>query len=150
MSWIPLTSADIYAGLIAAQVDTLRARPPGQPDPLPALLADIIAHVRAEVRSGRRNQLDRDDTLIPPELKLAACHLAIEALQARLPNLGLTPDQIRLSIQARDLLQRVADGQLAVARPGNPESAAEATVWHGLEVLHRRPPAATGRRLAGL
>jgi len=152
MSWIALTSADVYAGLVAAQIDTLRNRAlaPGQPDPLPTLLADITARVRAEIRTGRRNRLDQDPTLLPPELKLAASHLVLEALQARLPNLVLTADQIRLADDARLLMERVAGGEIAVSKPDHPENQLAATIWYGIEVLRRRPNAATGRDLAGL
>ncbi|MGA2052304.1 MAG: hypothetical protein ABSH19_03225 [Opitutales bacterium] len=152
MPWLPLTSADIFACLVAAQIETLRSRAlaPGQPDPLPTLLADITARVRAEVRTFRRNRLDCDPTLLPPELKLAASHLALEALQARLPNLALTSDQILLAENARKLLERVANGEIAVSKPDHPEGPLAATVWYGLEVLRRRPLSATGRRLAGL
>ena len=151
-SWTCLTSADVYAGLVAAQIDTLRTRAlaPGQPDPLPTLLADVTARVRAEIRTGRRNRLDQDPALLPPELKLAASHLVLEALQARLPNLVLTADQIRLADNARQLLARVASGELAVAKPDHPENPLVATIWYGLEVVRRRPSAATGRGLAGL
>jgi hypothetical protein len=151
-SWTTLTSADIYAGLVAAQIDTLRTRAlaPGQADPLPTLICDITARVRAEVRTCRRNRLDRDDTLIPPELKLAASHLALESLQARIPNLALTADQTRLADNARQLLLRVANGEVAVSTPDNPEGPLAATVWYGLEVLRRRPSSVSGRSLSGL
>jgi hypothetical protein len=151
-SWSILTSADIYSGLVAAQIDTLRNRAlaPGQPDPLPTLIADVTARVRAEVRTCRRNRLEVDPALLPPELKLAASHLVLEALQARLPNLVLTADQVRLAEQARLLLERVANGEIAISKPEQPEGPVEATVWHGLEVVRRRPRTATGRDLAGL
>jgi hypothetical protein len=152
MSWTALTSADVYAGLVAAQIDTLRNRAlaPGQPDPLPILLADVTARVRAEIRTCRRNRLDQDPALLPPELKLAASHLVLEALQARLPNLALTTDQLDLADNARQLLERVANGEVAVSKPSHPESQLAATIWYGIEVLRRRPDAATGRDLAGL
>ncbi len=151
-SWSTLTFADVYAGLLAAQIDTLRNRAlaPGQPDPLPAFLADITARVRAEVRTCRRNRLDQDASLLPPELKLAASHLVLEALQARFPNLALTADQTRLADNARKLLERVANGEVAISKPDNPENPLAATIWYGLEVLRRRPRAVSGRSLAGL
>jgi len=151
-SWTTLATADIYAGLVAAQIDILRTRAlaPGQADPLPTLICDITARIRAEVRTCRRNRLDRDDTLIPPELKLAASHLALESLQTRIPNLALTADQTRLADNARQLLLRVANGEVAVSTPDNPEGPLAATVWYGLEVLRRRPSSVSGRSLAGL
>jgi hypothetical protein len=150
--WISLSTDDVYACLAALQADILRSRllATGETDPLAALLTEVTARVRAEVRTGRRCRLDQDQTLVPPELKLAACHLAVEALQARIPNLALTEDQTRLANEARQLLARVAGGELAVCLPVNPEGPLQATVWYGLEVLRRRRHTVSGRSLRGL
>ncbi len=151
MPWSPLTPADVLAGLAAAQVDALRQRSlaPGQSDPLPTIIADVTARVRAEVRGNRRNRVERDETLLPPELKLAASHLALESLQTRLPNLALSPDQVRLVTEARALLARVARGEVPIAVPAQPESSLDASSPYGLEVVNRRPRNVSGRNLAG-
>jgi len=151
MSWSPLTPADVLACLASAQVDALRQRAlsPGQGDPLPAIIADVTARVRAEVRGNRRNRVERDHTLLPPELKLAAAHLTLESLQARLPNLALSPDQVRLMADARALLARVARGEVPVTVPAQPESKLEASSPYGLEVVGHRRRHVTGHDLAG-
>jgi hypothetical protein len=151
MSWTPLTSADVLACLAAPQVAALRqgVLAPGQTDPLPTLIADVTARVRAEIRGGRRNRVERDCTLLPPELKLAAAHLALESLQTRLPGLALSADQIRLAADARALLARVARGEVPVTVPAKPESEVEANAQFGVEVLGHRRERVTGRNLAG-
>ena len=149
--WSPLTIPDVLACLAAPQAAALRqnALAPGQCDPLPALIADVTARVRAEIRGNRRNRVERDATLLPPELKLAAAHLVLESLQARLPNLALTADQIRLAADARGLLARVAQGGVPVTVPAQPESELEANAQFGIEVLGHRRARVTGHNLAG-
>ena len=151
-TWSALTLADVQPALAAAQLTVLRQRSlgEGQSDPLPALLADITARVRAEIRAGRKNQLERDASLLPPELKLAAIHLALEALQTRLPTLGLSADQVRLANDARQLLGRVARGEMALSSPMEPETAHEAQRGYGIEVLRHRGNPVANNRLAGL
>ncbi len=151
MSWSPLTPADVLACLASAQVDALRQRAlaPGQNDPLPTIIADVTARVRAEVRGNRRNRVERDETLLPPELKLAAAHLALESLQARLPNLALSPDQIRLMGEARALLARVARGEVPISVPAQPESTLDATSQYGVEVVSHGRRRVSGHNLDG-
>lgn len=151
MSWSPLTPADVLACLAAPQLAALRqgVLAPGQTDPLPALIADVTARVRAEIRGGRRNRVERDSCLLPPELKLAAAHLALESLQTRLPGLALSADQIRLAADARALLARVARGEVPITVPAQPESELEAYSQFGVEVLGHRRERITGENLAG-
>ena len=151
MSWSALTPADVLACLLAPQADALRQRQlnPGQPDPLPALIADVTAWVRAEIRGNRRNRVEVDVCLLPPELKLAAAHLAVESLQARLPNLALSADQIRLAADARALLVRVARGDVPITVPTQPASDLEASSPFGLEVVGHRRERVSGENLAG-
>jgi hypothetical protein len=150
MSWSPLTPADVLACLAAAQVEALRQRAvaPGQSDPLPTIIADVTARVRAEIRGNRRNRVERDECLLPPELKLAAAHLALESLQARLPNLTLSVDQVRLMTEARALLGRVARGEVPITVPTQPESTLDASSPYGLEVVGHRRRQVSGRDLA--
>jgi hypothetical protein len=151
MTWSPLTPDDVLACLLGPQVDILRQRQlnPGQADPLPALIADVTARVRAEIRGNRRNRVELDACLLPPELKLAAAHLALESLQARLPNLALSADQMRLADDARALLARVASGQVPITVPAQPAADLETTSPFGLEVLGHRRQRVTGENLSG-
>jgi len=151
MSWTPLTPEDVLTCLASAQVEALRQRAlaPGQSDPLPVIIADMTARVRAEVRGNRRNRVERDEALLPPELKLAAAHLALESLQARLPNLALSPDQVRLMGAARSLLARVARGEVPITVPAQPESSLDASSPYGLEVVGKRRQRVSGHSLDG-
>jgi hypothetical protein len=151
MSWSPLTPDDVLACLLGPQVDALRQRQlnPGQADPLPALIADVTARVRAEIRGNRRNRVEVDPCLLPPELKLAAAHLALESLQARLPNLALSADQARLADDARALLIRVARGEVPITVPVQPAKDLEVNSPFGLDVLGHRIERITGENLAG-
>ncbi len=151
-TWSSLTAADVQPALAAAQLTILRQRSlsEGQDDPLPALLAEVTARVRGEIRAGRKNRLERDATLLPPELKLAAIHLAIEALQARLPTLALSPDQVRLANDARQLLARAGRGEIALSAPDDPEGDEGTGRRNSVEVLRHRPHPVSGQQLKNL
>jgi len=123
--WIQLSADDLNRYLAAAQVEALRtvSLAGGQPDPLPGILADVTQRVRAEIAANPRNRLSADETLLPPELKGAAVVLAAVALQGRIPPVRLTRDQDRAGDNARRLLRRVADGDIAISMPEDPAPA---------------------------
>jgi len=150
MPWSPLTSADVLACLVSTQIQALRGSlAPGQADPLPVLIADVTARVRAEIRGNLRNRVERNPALLPPELKLTAAHLALESLQARLPNLALTADQVRLANEARQFLARIARGEVPIATPPDePESHLETSSPFGVEVVHHRRRNVSGENLS--
>ena len=123
-AWIALTASDITAALRAPEVDALRtaALADDQDDPLQGDLDAITARVRAKVASRSGNRLDVDPTLLPPELKLDAVWLVIEALKLRLGDaVPLSEDQRERVRAANRNLDAVARGEFRVSTPDNPE-----------------------------
>lgn len=116
--WITLSISDVYDYLAAEQADALRTEALGdtQDDPLPAIIADVAARIRAEVSANSANTLDSASGSIPRELRGAALALVVEAAQVRIPVLKMTTDQIRLANVARSLLKRVAAGDVRISQ----------------------------------
>lgn len=109
-NWIHINEKSVSHYLLPIQLQALRQHS----DPLNEIIDDTIARVRAEIQSNPNNPLSSDPSLIPIELKIATCHLIIEALQSRIPNLKLTEDQIRNANNARTLLKRVALAEVSI------------------------------------
>jgi hypothetical protein len=107
---------------MAYQVELLQTVVLGknESNPLPALIADTVRRVRRDIGSGK-NPLSSDDTLIPPELRPAACALILENLQVRIPSMKLSQGQLRAADIARRELADIAAGKVAVLRPLHPE-----------------------------
>jgi hypothetical protein len=114
--WISISTSDVYDYLAAEQAEALQSEALGsnQTDPLPTIIADVTARIRAEVSGNSANTLDATDGTIPPELRGAAMALIVEAAQARIPVLKMSADQIRLANAARALLKRVAAGETRI------------------------------------
>lgn len=126
--WIPITIESVSCYLSPIQLSALQTHG----DPLQEIITDIIAWVRSEVRSNPHNELINNPALIPLELKSAACHLIIEALQSRIPSLKLSSDQIRNAQNARILLQRVARAEITITPLKQSHNR--------ITILHSRPP----------
>jgi hypothetical protein len=141
--WITISPTDLYDYLAAEQAEALRsaALGAGQNDPLPTLIADVVARIRAEIAGCAANTLSPAADSIPAELRGAALALIVEAAEVRLPSLELSDDQVRLANAARALLKRVADGDLRMTY---------AASGAGNVVVGRRAGFVTGRSLSGL
>jgi hypothetical protein len=146
-TWITIKVEDLYAYLVAAQVDILRRVALGkhQGDPVAEVIGDVALRIRAQVASHWKNALSQQPYAIPPELKAEACILILEVAQSRIPGLKLTADQVRLADQARLQLQKVVNGELAISVPDDrlPE------VQRSISVVHIRPKMATAFQLRG-
>ena len=138
---------DLYAYLMAAQVDILRkcALGKNQGDPVEEIIRDISLKIRAQIASNKKNALSQQPYAIPPELKSEACILILEVAQTRIPGLKLTADQIRLADQARLQLQKVINGEIIIPIPED----CLMGVQRSIEVISYRPRVATDRHLKG-
>jgi hypothetical protein len=147
-TWISIKIDDLYAYLVAVQVDILRkcALAKNQSDPVGEVIRDISLKIRAQIASNRKNALSRQPYALPAELKSEACILILEVAQTRIPGLKLAADQIRLADQARLQLQRIADGEVAISIPNDPVAGSQKSI----AVVHFRPQVATGEYLKGL
>ena len=97
MDWIKLTTKDLECVLNKPQLDILKAQSLRSPDVDIAfeVISNIVARVRAEIAVSGLNSLDADHSRIPLELKDCALRLCIELLQARLPSMELSKQQIK-------------------------------------------------------
>lgn len=102
--WTLLEVKHISDYLIQDQLTLVNhVREKGDPKHTNAVVKDICAYIQNRVPQ----KLHPNPTLpnhIPTACKTAACHLVIEALQSRLPDLKLSDDQIRNAQQARKTL----------------------------------------------
>lgn len=99
LQWIQLETKDLSDYLIEEQLSALA--------PKNAILQDIIADVCAYIRqripsAWLPNPIKANH--LPDACKQAACHLVIEALQTRMPELMASEDQVRAADQARKTL----------------------------------------------
>lgn len=124
--WLILTPSDLDDYLAAPQVAALRAAAlgSGQTDPFLRVMPDVASRIRAEIQGCPRNRVSATPQSIPPNLKSIACLLILEALQARIPGLSLTPEQKTLIADGRDYLKRIGRGQAPVEAPDDPEPSA--------------------------
>jgi hypothetical protein len=146
-TWITIKVEDLYAYLVAAQVDVLRkcALAKNQGDPVAEVIRDISLKIRAQIASNKKNALSQQPYAIPPELKSEACILILEVAQARIPGLKLTADQIRLADQARLQLQKVVVGEIMISVPEDRLMG----IQKSIEVVSHRPKVATDQHLKG-
>jgi hypothetical protein len=146
-NWINITIEDLYAYLVAVQVDVLRrcALAKNQSDPVEKIIEDISLKIRAQIASSRKNSLSQRPYALPPQLKSEACILILEVAQTRIPGLKLTADQIRLADQARLQLQKIAHGEIAIAMPDDRQLGSQKSVT----VVHSRPKIVTNTQLKG-
>lgn len=141
-AWISLVPADLEDYLAASQLAALRESALGdtQTDPVPVLIADIIARVRAEIAAAPGNILSATSGTVPPSLRSATAMMVLEQAQTRLPGLSLTKDQQRLASEARALMARVARGEVGVETPDDPATSAPSSTSGTIRVLRSRPP----------
>ena len=119
MDWIILKTSDLECVLNKPQLDVLKAqsfKTPGR-DPAAEILDSTTVRIRAEIAASGVNSIDPDHARIPPELKECALRLAAESLQTRVPQMELTDHQRKLADVAREMLARVARGELPVSAP---------------------------------
>ena len=106
--WTLLEAKHISDYLIQDQLSVVNNfREKGDPKHIDAVIKDICAYIQNRVPQ----KFHPNPTVpnhLPTACKTAACHLVIEALQSRLPDLKLSDDQIRNAQQARKTLDDLA------------------------------------------
>lgn len=153
MAWVKIKPDDIGPYLYGPQrrfLENLPDEDGGGPF-VETLIKDLVAWIRAEIRTSKQPVSVRRDT-VPASLKGIVCWLVIEVLLVRFPPLHLTPDQKTQIREARALLGRLAEGKFTTEVPSDPEGPdAEAQERpHGFSFLHWRIRDATGRHMRGL
>lgn len=123
MPWVTLTSDDLSRGLTGPESTAVKtaALGAGQGDPVPGIIADVVAEIRGYVAANKANILGAGAT-IPDKLRAAAIsRLRFEAF-TRLPvgrNL-LTEDRVKANEAAISLFRDVAAGRFAIDEPTTP------------------------------
>ena len=106
--WTLLEAKHISDYLIQDQLSVVNNfREKGDPKHIDAVIKDICAYIQNRVPQKFHPNPTAPNHL-PTACKTAACHLVIEALQSRLPDLKLSDDQIRNAQQARKTLDDLA------------------------------------------
>lgn len=109
--WSILTPADIEAHLNAAELAEYRSHAAQIDDPLPTILADVIAHVRGRIAV--RYTLEEEG--IPEALRIAAIDLVIYRLANRVKK--TTDDdgnRHKAAESAEEILRDVAQGRFSL------------------------------------
>jgi hypothetical protein len=125
MSWTTITEADLKDAKVAALVEAFKtaALGTGQTSPLPNIIANVVAQIRANIKGCAKNILDVDPAKIPDDLKSLAARMVCRELQSRL-RLPLKDDERTERADDRADLIRIARCEIPVAVPDNPETVA--------------------------
>lgn len=126
MTWSTITIADLNTAKASALVEALRsaALGDGQADPLPEIIANVVARIRAEIAAGGRTALDVDPAKLPPSLKSLALRMVLREGQSRLNAAGALPlsdDEREEWRQDVRYLERIAKGEIAIESSATPE-----------------------------
>ena len=121
MSWITITIADLKDAKVSTLVEACRtaALGSGQTDPVPNIIANAIARIRAEISGCARNILDADTTTIPSDLKSLACRMIVREAMSRIKR-PLAEDEREEQRNDLKYLERISKCDIPVATPDNP------------------------------
>lgn len=137
--WVSVQTSDLLGAYNATQLRALSEthRENGQPDPLASAISVVIARIRGNILSWQHNQVDVDETLIPPELQDDAIWLCVERLNLGFPETAtaLSEAQKTRIKQANDRLDKISRGDLRVSPPNTP-STAQAQVFGGVQRIY--------------
>lgn len=123
MSWTTITEADLKDAKVASLIDAFKtaALGVGQANPVPGVIANVVARIRAEIAGCARNTLDADASKIPADIKSLACRMIVRECQSRL-RLPLKDDEREEQRNDIRYLERIAACEVPVAAPSNPEA----------------------------
>ena len=119
MSWITLTPNDLTERLTAPEYSAIKTAATGSfGNPVPDVLAGVVAEVRGRVAACARNRLGPEGT-IPEELRATALAIARWRVLSRLPGVGSLQDDARRHEyqDALALLGDVAACRFAIVQP---------------------------------
>jgi hypothetical protein len=118
MSWISISEEHLAERLSAPEINAAKTVALGGGDPIPEVLAAVVAEVRGRVAAHPRNRLGAEGT-IPEELRAAALAIARWRVLSRLPGIRMLQDDARRLeyTDALALLSAVARGDFAIEQP---------------------------------
>lgn len=122
-NWTAITEADLKDAKVAALIDAFStaALGSGQTNPVPGVIANVVARIRSEIKGCSKNVLDADPAKIPADLKSLACRMIVRECQSRL-RMPLKDDEKEEWRQDVRYLERIAACEVPVAAPDNPEA----------------------------
>lgn len=149
-NWTTITAEDLKDTKVARLVEALQsaALGDGQFDPTDAIIADVVARIRAEIASCSTNQLDANTNTIPKDLHRLACRMVVRELQSRLQD-PLGEDEREEQRNDLRYLERIAKCEVVVAQPDTPGES-EVQQKGGVTVASTRTARATREEMEGL
>lgn len=126
MSWTTITIADLKDAKVSALVEACRtaALGSGQTDPVPNIIANVTARIRAEISGCAQNVLDADTAKIPADLKSLAARMIMREAMSRLQQ-QLTEDEREEQRNDLRYLERIAKCDVPVGAPDTPLTTTE-------------------------
>ena len=148
MNWTNITEAAVKTAktsLVLAKVRSMAAHA-GDADPLPEMIADVVATLRAACSTG--NQLDVDTTKIPNSLKGLALRMIIRSLKDYL-QVPLTQDERDKATEDSSYRNRISDQKMRFEIPDQ-AAAGEMQSAGSLDVVTANIPFAGRQNMNGL
>lgn len=123
-NWTIIDETAVRTGKLAVFIDAMQARAAAatQPDPLPEMISDVVATIRAALSTG--NTLDQDTTKIPNSLKGLALRLINRRVKGYLDR-ELTSEETAQANDDRGYLNRIMDQKIRFETPDDPAGSAE-------------------------
>jgi len=119
MAWISITTSEVQTRLTGPELSAVQqiALAPGQTNPLPELIGQVVDEIRGYIAAHAANKLGAGST-IPQKLLGAALAMIRYRLATRLPVRSLlTQERTDENREAIRLLERVADGRFKIEEP---------------------------------
>lgn len=137
--WTSISATDLQDTKAAALVDACRtaALGSGQADPVPGIILNVIARIRAEISGCRNNVLDADTTKIPNDLKSLGCRMILREAMSRIQQ-PLNDDEREEQRNDLRYLERIAACDVPVAAPDDPIATEEVQSGAGTPRLTAR------------
>jgi len=149
MNWTTINEAAVKTGKNSKLLANVRATATanGDADPLPEMIADVVAMLRAACSTG--NQLDADTTKIPNSLKGLAVRMITRALKDYL-QMPLTPDEKDKAAEDLSYRNRISDQKMRFETPDQAAATGEMQSAGGIEIAAVNKPFAGRQNMNGL
>jgi hypothetical protein len=123
-NWIDIDSAAVKTGKTTVFLTKMQAKAAalGEADPLPAMIDDVTAQLRATVSTG--NTLDADTAKIPNSLKGLALRMVMRRIKDYL-EYPLSADELKQATDDSSYLNRIVDSKIQFETPDTPGGSGE-------------------------
>jgi hypothetical protein len=150
-TWSIIAETDLDSYWNAPQSVALKTGKLATPltDAFPAVMTDVVNGMRTALSA--RGLISTLALSVPPEARIHACYLIIEALNTRIPTLKLGDDQKSAAGRARAWLADLTDLQKLVVVSA-PDSGTRPNTFQprGTKLVSARPREFTRRKMDGL